>query len=145
MVSLRNKNRFLHVLPGRIRMEIYGLKGSKAAAELLVKSLSTCSGIYRAEPCTVTGRVLLLYDVKLVSEQHIFHIIREIEDGICSANLTARPDTHNEVTGSKEAKREAAAAQAELDIPCDLPMIPTAPKTNTGEPRKKSPLHWLFP
>ncbi len=87
MVLLRNKNRFLHVLPGRIRMEIYGLQGSKAAAELLSKSLSACSGIYRAEPCTVTGRVLLLYDVKLVSEQHIFHILRETEDRICSVPI----------------------------------------------------------
>ncbi|WP_043890993.1 cation-translocating P-type ATPase [Paenibacillus sp. Aloe-11] len=140
MVSLRNKNRFLHVLPGRIRMEIHGLKGSKAAAELLAKSLSACSGIYRAEPCTVTGRVLLLYDVKLVSEQDIFHILRETEDRICSANLTARPDIHNEVSGAKEAKREAAAAQAELDIPCDQPIISTTPKTNTGEPREKVPI-----
>ncbi|MEC0236408.1 HAD-IC family P-type ATPase [Paenibacillus kribbensis] len=140
MVSLRNKNRFLHVLPGRIRMEIHGLKGSKAAAELLAKNLSACSGIYRAEPCTVTGRVLLLYDVKLVSEQDIFHILRETEDRICSANLTARPDIHNEVSGAKEAKREAAAAQAESDIPCDQPIISTTPKTNTGEPREKVPI-----
>ncbi|MFK4473305.1 Ca2+-transporting ATPase [Paenibacillus sp. RC73] len=140
MVLLRNKNRFLHVLPGRIRMEIYGLQGSKAGAELLSKSLSACSGISRAEPCTVTGRVLLLYDVKLVSEQHIFHILRETEDRICSANLTARPDIQNEATGSKKAEREAAATQIELDIPCDLPMIPTTPKTNTGEPRGKIPI-----
>ncbi|WP_283657885.1 cation-transporting P-type ATPase [Paenibacillus sp. RC343] len=121
-------------------MEIYGLQGSKAGAELLSKSLSACSGISRAEPCTVTGRVLLLYDVKLVSEQHIFHILRETEDRICTANLTARPDIQNEATGSKKAEREAAATQIELDIPCDLPMIPTTPKTNTGEPRGKIPI-----
>ncbi|QDY86347.1 HAD-IC family P-type ATPase [Paenibacillus polymyxa] len=140
MVPLRNKNRFLHVLPGRIRVEIYGLKGSKAAVEILTHSLSACNGILRAEPCAVTGKVLLLYDVKLISERHIFHILREIEDRICSPNLTALPNIRNEATGSKEAKLEAAAAQAESDFPIDLPITPTTPKSKTSKPREKIPI-----
>lgn len=143
MLASRNKNRFLHVLPGRIRMEIAGLQGNRDAAGLLAQSLSACRGIYKAEYCMVTGRVLLFYDVKLVSEQRIFQVLLEAEERICSPNMTACPDNPDEAPELAEAEREAAASvadQPEVELPRDLRVLPMPPNPNTREPREKVPI-----
>lgn len=145
MIELRKKNRFLHVLPGRIRMEIYGLQGSKEAARILSESFSACRGISRTDICTVTGRVLLLYDVKLVSEQHMFHVLQEAEKQIGSPHRTVDPNIRHDVTELEEAKQEIAATKAALpkgELSRDLRAFPIIPGANpyTREPAEKVPI-----
>ncbi|TXK84357.1 HAD-IC family P-type ATPase [Paenibacillus sp. N3.4] len=117
MYSLQNKNRFLHVLPGRLRMEICGLKGCKLTADLLIKSFSTCKEIYKAEPCILTGRLLLLYDEKQISKQNIFGIIRDIEEQVILQN-TSELALDQAVSSMEEVKQEVAATK---DIDLVLP------------------------
>lgn len=79
MSSCISNNRFLRVIPGRMRIEINGLKQNQHGAELISQAFSTANGIIKAEPCTATGRLLLLYDEKRIALQDIFNRILDIE------------------------------------------------------------------
>ncbi|WP_261301800.1 cation-translocating P-type ATPase [Paenibacillus andongensis] len=140
MYSLQSKNRFLHVLPGRLRMEICGLKGSKLTADLLIKSFSTCKGIYKAEPCILTGRLLLLYDEKRISQQDIFGIIRTTEEQVCLQNTPGHA-LDNVVSMKEEVKQEVAAAQdVDLELPEDIRVLPQLQIPSTNPIAGKIPL-----
>ena len=132
MYSLPSKNRFLHVLPGRLRMEICGLKGCKLTAELLIKSFSTCKGIYKAEPCMLTGRLLLLYDEKQISKQDIFGIIRTIEEQVYLQNAPGH-DLDQVVSIREEVNQEVAATQdVDLELPEDIKVLPPMQNPTTN-------------
>lgn len=140
MYSLQSKNRFLHVLPGRLRIEICGLKGCKLTADLLIKGFSTCKGIYKAEPCILTGRLLLLYDDKRISKQDIFGIIRNIEEQVCLQNA---PDhaLDQVVCIREEVKQEVAATQdVDLELPEDIRDLPQMQNPTTNQFLGKIPL-----
>jgi Ca2+-transporting ATPase len=80
--SLDAKVRFIRVLPGRLRIEIYGLKENKKIAEELNKQFSALNGIQKVVPCPVSGRILLVFDEKRISLQHLYHMISCFEDQI---------------------------------------------------------------
>ncbi|WP_029193520.1 cation-translocating P-type ATPase [Paenibacillus alginolyticus] len=141
MYSLQsNKNRFLHVLPGRIRMEICGLKGSKLTADLLIKCFSTIKGIHKAEPCILTGRLLLLYDDKQISKQDIFGIIRNIEEQVSLLNAPGRA-LEQVASMNEEVKQEVAAAQdVDLERPEDIRVLPHMHNPTANQYSGKIPL-----
>ncbi|MDB5055322.1 MAG: family hydrolase [Bacilli bacterium] len=95
MFSIGNKSRDLHILPGRIRLSIIGLKGSIPMAELLLKQFSQLNGIQKIEPSILTGRLLLVFDENCISTQQILHIVHSIEAG------------SQEIAVTSESKRKA--------------------------------------
>ncbi|TDF93063.1 HAD family hydrolase [Paenibacillus piri] len=125
-------------------MEICGLQGNQYTAKILTERLSDCKGIYKAEPCIVTGRLLLVYDEKQVKAGHIFKYIQEIEEHICSQNKTAvHSDAGTDSGGRDEAKKEAAAAIAvepEAELPDEMRVLPVLTDQNRKEPAEKIPI-----
>ncbi|MFD0679322.1 MULTISPECIES: cation-translocating P-type ATPase [unclassified Paenibacillus] len=143
MTASLYKNRFLRVLPGRIRMEICGLQGNKHVAKLLIVSLSACKAVHKVEPCLITGRLLLLYDQNQVTELHIFELIQNIEEQICLPNPSKQPDVLSAATELEEVKLEVAAAaivDAKSELPYNMRVVPNILNPGTTEPKEKVPI-----
>ncbi|MFD1955764.1 HAD-IC family P-type ATPase [Paenibacillus thailandensis] len=79
------KQRFLRLLPGRIRIEIAGLKEQPNTVDFLVERLSAIKGIRRIAPCTVSGRALIEYDESKTDAREIIRAIQEVERTVCAA------------------------------------------------------------
>ncbi|MBD0384240.1 cation-translocating P-type ATPase [Paenibacillus sedimenti] len=140
MSSSRNKDRFVRVLPGRIRMEICGLQGNKQTAELLVQTFRACKGIYKAEPCLLTGRLLLLYDEMRMTSQDIFGMIRKIEEQVIIQNAPVHACDKG-VSVREEVKQEvAAASDVDLELPDDIRVLPQLPNPDMKKSAEKIPL-----
>lgn len=163
MSSCISKDRFLRIIPGRIRIEINGLKQNRHAAELITQALSTATGIIKAEPCTATGRLLLLYDEKRIALQDIFTTLLDIETQIglpvslkdsksrkyepeqsTSDSLQPKSEASEFVVSeiqAVEAKHEVAAATTwNPDLMQDIRVLPQLQDQTTKEPAEKIPL-----
>ncbi|MFE5323850.1 HAD-IC family P-type ATPase [Paenibacillus sp. NPDC056579] len=165
-MSSNSKDRFLRILPGRIRIEICGLKGNRAVAERIGTAFHWCKGILKAEPCIISGRLLVVYDEKQIAVQHIFQLIRELESGQpvqeASASMVKLCGSERELSGSEReqavlemeqpaereqavlemeqpAEQEAAAA-VEHELPEDLRTLPQPPDSTAQSPQAKLPL-----
>ncbi|MCD9023281.1 HAD-IC family P-type ATPase [Cohnella silvisoli] len=114
----QGKQRFLRSLPGRIRIEITGLKENPNTTELLLRRFSTMKGISRIVPNTVSGRALIEYDEARVNVQEIIHAIQQVE-------------LHLEDPRCSE-----AAAAAEMP-PLQERLNPAGPKLSMPEPEPK--------
>src|ERR1700730_13968320 len=73
------KKRFVRLLPGRIRIEVYGLLQNTNMANKLMQSFIAAPGVIKVDPCSLTGRMLLLYDERNISASDIFRIIFAVE------------------------------------------------------------------
>ncbi|NOV04339.1 cation-translocating P-type ATPase [Paenibacillus planticolens] len=140
MLSLQNKNRFLHVLPGRIRLEISGLKGCKHTADLLIRRFSTCQGIYKAVPCTLSGRLLLLYDEKRITQQDIFEIIRNMEEQVVLRKTPVTISDQTVFAGEDIQQEVAAAADVDHGPPEDIRVLPQIQNPDRKQPLNSVPL-----
>lgn len=144
------KDRFLRALPGRVRIEICGLKGNRAVAEEIMNAFSRCNGILKAEPCAVSGRLLVVYDERQITLQHIFQLIRDVEGRktLQTASMSepapvqheyAETDGGQTVSEMGHAKQEAAAA-LESVLPDDMRTVPQKQESPVNEPYSKLPL-----
>jgi hypothetical protein len=74
----------LSVLPGRVRFESSSLIGSKEGCLLLEDAVSSVQGVTEASASHRTGRVLVLFDEKLVSrgeiEAHLGQALRAVAE-----------------------------------------------------------------
>ncbi|AJY77929.1 HAD family hydrolase [Paenibacillus beijingensis] len=141
---LQEKQRFLRVLPGRIRIEISGLKGNPNTARMVRDRLSSVAGIRRIVPCSVTGRVLIEYDESTVEIQAIIHTIQKVErfvqegDPDSQAGQTAAaPAAH---VPAAAAVKEAAAASEWLEEQDLRDQLGPVVSLDTRPPREKVPL-----
>ncbi|WP_156110416.1 hypothetical protein [Brevibacillus thermoruber] len=57
----------IHALPGRVRADVYGVKGSKERMSQATAYFSRGKGIISVKGCSDTGRVLLTYDEEATS------------------------------------------------------------------------------
>jgi|GEM_PF-19740 len=149
----RNKIRFHRVLPGRMRIEIFGLQGNPATADLVTQVFGACRGIHQAEPCLLTGRLLLRYDDKQITCEEICDMIRGIEglegqassiasinDGVMNQAPAPAADSEQAVccfnaARKEEVEREVAVAMApDLALPTDMRMIPHKPSPGRMRP-----------
>jgi Ca2+-transporting ATPase len=108
----QGKQRFLRLLPGRIRIEITGLKENPNTTELLLRHFSTINGISRIVPNTLSGRALIEYDETKVNMREIIRTIHNVElllkDRLSSQS--EQTDNQGAETAVAKANREAAAA-----------------------------------
>lgn len=119
-MELEAKSRFVRLLPGRIRIEIAGLKGSAAAARILAGRFSNVAGVRLVEACAATGRALIVYDERLADSEAILGAIREAERAIA---LPADVQRENALPADVE---RATALPAEAK--------PSAPPERANEP-----------
>jgi Ca2+-transporting ATPase len=124
MFSLDAKDRFLRVLPGRLRIEICRLKGNRKIAEELSKQFSAMNGVNKVDPCPISGRLLLLFNEKQISLQDIYHRIHCFENQILHKTSD---DEYREGPSQQVSERGAEAKQevaptAEMEAHSDVPL-----------------------
>ena len=66
---------YVHHVPGRLRVRATSVKGNASAALSVRARLSTASGITSSEVNTVTGSILVNYDVRLTNAAAICSIL----------------------------------------------------------------------
>lgn len=137
----KDKQRFLRLLPGRIRIEIAGLKDNPNMADILQRHFSTVKGINRFVPCTATGRALIEYDEKRADMQEIIRTIQEAERlRLQGPRRSSLPPEQAAETVVIEAERETAASAEMLSAHELFSELGPAGSTSAPEPKEKVPL-----
>ncbi|WP_047153184.1 cation-translocating P-type ATPase [Aneurinibacillus tyrosinisolvens] len=111
MEQIVSKERFIRSLPGRLRVEVYGLKANPSFAEKLQVLFQGEEGILTIRACTDTGRMLLTYNEKIISLQKICHFLHRLEE---QEYIEQHPQWKKEI--DDQTLEEVAAAVA---IPVD--------------------------
>lgn len=104
--------RFMRVLPGRVRIEVFGLKSNEFAAKIITSQLNIEKGIQSFTPCTATGRVLITFQQNIIQLDRIVSLICEIEQYLCSAHHS-REQLHNTVPFDTDCSFKEVAATGE--------------------------------
>mgnify|MGYP002676169159 CR=1 FL=1 len=74
-LSCVRKVKIIHTLPGRLRVNIYGVKQfpdfAKQYAPILQKKVTRLPGVSQASLCMVTGNLLIVYDPSKTTEAEL--------------------------------------------------------------------------
>ncbi|BBI31899.1 cation-translocating P-type ATPase [Cohnella abietis] len=139
----QEKQRFLRVMSGRIRIEITGLKENPITTELLLRHFSTMKGISRIVPNTVSGRALIEYDETIMDAGEIICAIHEVElllnDSVRSQS-EQKEDNRAPETVLTKAKGEAASAAEMMSDQDQLNPRASLLSMPTPEPKEKVPI-----
>lgn len=137
------KSRFVRLLPGRIRIEIAGLKGNPSAARILTGQFASVEGVRRLEACAATGRALIEYEERLADSEAILRAIREAERKIAfpaDSEPIAPPERAKEPE-AMQGEREAAASEEPLtERQLTAELGPVRKPTSVSEPKDRVPL-----
>jgi Ca2+-transporting ATPase len=82
MSLLHYEDRNLRTLPGRLRMEVKGLKGNLTMVEQVIAHLAAFEGIQQVYPSHISGRTLIHYDQQHITIHSIARLIHEFEDQV---------------------------------------------------------------
>lgn len=80
LVQYADKN--FRTLPGRLRIDVKGLKSNQRIGEQVIKHLAPIDGIQKVAPSFLTGRTLITFDEHRISIQSIVGLIQEFEERI---------------------------------------------------------------
>lgn len=94
------KNRFIRAFPGRIRIEISGLKHNLEMKSLLVCKLQEIKGIENIHVSIDTGRALIYYDDTIIELHTIYQIIQSIESNFLKG-LNSEKNEEHDIIGDK--------------------------------------------
>lgn len=86
MSDIQFNKRFIRALPGRVRVEIFGLKSSVQVKQQVNEALGRLEGIRKVSACTDTGRALIEFSPGL-SFKKIMDEIQFIESQIIKQKL----------------------------------------------------------
>ncbi|WP_245920809.1 cation-translocating P-type ATPase [Melghirimyces profundicolus] len=124
-------------LPGRVRIQLAGLKGSHLAAETLKKRLESHPGIRSVHLCPRTGRALIHYCTRQMTGEAIFQLLMSVEDEwlreeMDASHKTGKPASQTDTDpGTEPAASPAPAATPALveaaatrEMRHPLPVIP---------------------
>ncbi|MDR3601329.1 MAG: HAD-IC family P-type ATPase [Desulfosporosinus sp.] len=75
----QSKQRQIRKFPGRVRIQVFGLKHNTALAKQIVARLAECVGIKRVSPCIDTSRVLIVFSEQKISVEAIIDEVQFIE------------------------------------------------------------------
>ncbi|WP_018131181.1 HMA2 domain-containing protein [Effusibacillus pohliae] len=79
MPGIHEKGRLVRALPGRVRVEVHGLRHNRQAESWILQRFRRLEGICKVSPCALTGRVLFVYDEQRITLQAILQHIRSFE------------------------------------------------------------------
>ncbi|KZE80355.1 HAD family hydrolase [Paenibacillus elgii] len=125
--SLKHR-RFVRMLPGRIRIEFYGLHNNPDTAQQIQAELSVWTGITLVRACPLSGRVLLTYDQRQLKAEQVLERIEQLEEELSQPCGDPKPFRAHDAPPTREqsspspdasyAKREAAAAAEPPEASC---------------------------
>ena len=72
--------RAFHVIPGRLRVELFGLRDNPDVALRFKQVFSSIDGILHLETNIVTGKILLQYDEQVLSSNQLCFYISQFEE-----------------------------------------------------------------
>jgi Ca2+-transporting ATPase len=108
------KQRDIHILPGRVRFELFGLKYNDEIAKKFEEIFSTIDGIIKVHANSATGKVLLFYDAEKISLEILSLFIRKFEEVLFKKKYTAEEQEGiQEHTEAVSTIYEEVAAMAE--------------------------------
>jgi P-type Ca2+ transporter type 2C len=114
MPEIHFKDRSIHLLPGRMRTEVFGLKKDAKAKKTIEQKLSSVNGVLKVNACMDTGRVLIKYDEKRITVQALIRWISSIEKQmVCNqwGVTDAQPLEVKEVAVTSEVVEDVAEDQ----------------------------------
>ncbi|WP_407311718.1 HAD-IC family P-type ATPase [Desulfosporosinus sp. SB140] len=106
----RVKQRYVRKLPGRLRIEVYGLKNNRTLAERLFEQLDISEGIEMISPCIDTGRLLITYNEQKMSIEEVIYKITLLEMSASNDVLSQQSQI------SKQVYDEVAATTIEGEV-----------------------------
>jgi Ca2+-transporting ATPase len=125
------KHRSIHSLPGRLRSEVYGLKGN----ELFAKRIETFFQSYeiQAKACSLTGRVLLVYNPSRMSPHTVCRLLQQLEEEQYIRQHPECMEVDSRIV--KEAASATALAVEEMgNMPATFQMVPVTEKRKSEKP-----------
>lgn len=117
MFGIQFKERFVRALPGRVRVEIFGLKNSVEAKQLVDETFCQIRGIQKVTACTDTGRALIEFHPAL-SLRDIMKQVHLMEQRILNRKLDVIEnqvndcDVHQEVAAAAEQQENHDKSEA---------------------------------
>jgi hypothetical protein len=69
---------YVHALNGRLRIKLPGLKGNPGKAQEIENRCSLLTGLHQVSANPVTGRLLFTYDPRLLKQEEIGAVLREM-------------------------------------------------------------------
>jgi magnesium-transporting ATPase (P-type) len=126
-------------LPGRVRIEVFGLKQNTTLAKQIIARLGQFEGMEMVSPCIETGRMLLLFNEQIISIEEIINELQFLE-------MSAQSDSvWNQSSKSKQLYDEVAATTVEGESRANSalnynPQIFTIPDLRTVGLEQISPL-----
>lgn len=67
--------KLIHYLPGRLRLELLGLRDNPQLAAQISQAAGELKGVYQVQASTQTGRLLILFDESLLQLSEIVHLL----------------------------------------------------------------------
>jgi Ca2+-transporting ATPase len=110
------KERWIRFLPGRLRVEVYGLKGNRSNAQKLEKTFSHLEGISIVRASADTGRLLVTFDEGKISSHLICQHLQRYEEEYF---IERHPDSIRCV--DKASMQEVATASAAVEVQAAIP------------------------
>ena len=80
MVELTFKQRTFHVLPGRLRTEMFGLLNNSDRSSQFERVLSSFDGITQVKASAITGKILILFKEEIMSLEEICQFVKRFEE-----------------------------------------------------------------
>jgi P-type Ca2+ transporter type 2C len=144
MNEISFKPRDIHILPGRVRFELFGLKHNAQIAEKFEAIFSTIDGIIKVHANSATGKVLLFYDAEKISLEILSLFIRKFEEVLFKKKYTAEEQEgiqeHTEATSAIYEEVAAVAESPSMEGTSYFEAIPYERNTTASEERVPLPL-----
>ncbi len=96
-----NHFEIVHRLPGRVRIELAGLRGAKSLAAQLAGRISGLKGVNLVQTNPYTGRLLISYDRVSYSEKEIIDLARECWQEVQEVLAAPVSKSHADVSGEQ--------------------------------------------
>ncbi|MGM0878871.1 MAG: HMA2 domain-containing protein [Bacillota bacterium] len=117
------KKRYYHIIPGRLRMELYGIYENPERAEKFVEIFSTIEGVTSVKTSLSRGCILLNYNEELISVDQLLPLLMKYEE------VAWKLDHQNKVgicfETDQDVEEQVAATTEMANV---LPFNPTMPK-----------------
>ncbi|MCM2536007.1 HAD-IC family P-type ATPase [Neobacillus pocheonensis] len=103
------KKRSYHVISGRLRTELYGLKNNPDVAHRFEQVFSAIEGVLQIETNIISGKILLQFDENMVSLEELCLYISKFEEKIFNQFYCFNKEVENDKDVGVQAFSEVAA------------------------------------
>lgn len=142
MEAIAFKKRSYHVLPGRVRFELFGLKNNIEIAGKFERIFSSIEGVTYVSTNWNTGKVLILFDEQKTNVSTLALYIKKVEEVLFKKQFEQlNEQEQNEIEVTEELVNKEVAAMAEPAVNSSyFEAMPYSSKTETDDERVPLPL-----